>query len=108
MVHDQDRDAVTALQIAQIGQQWRDFSAGVLVDAMQAHERVQDQQARLQSGDRLGETVAIGFAIEAKRWRGNHLNVEIGERDADGFADAVETLADNVQCVLGGVEQDAA
>ena len=55
VMDDEHGDAVAALQLAQVGEQRRDLAAGVLVDAMQAHEGIEDEQARLQSGDGLGE-----------------------------------------------------
>ena len=51
VVDDDDGDAVAALQLAQIGEQRRHLAAGVLIDAMQAHEGIEDEQARLQLGD---------------------------------------------------------
>ena len=56
----------------------------------------------------VGEAVAIGIEIEAEGGRGDDLDVEIGERDAGGLADAIEAASHDVQRVLGGVEQDAA
>jgi hypothetical protein len=41
VVDDDDGDAVAALQLAQIGEQRRDLAAGVLVDAMQAYEGIE-------------------------------------------------------------------
>src|SRR5208283_1308558 len=40
--------------------------------------------------------------------RGDDLDVEIGERDAGGLADAIEAASHDVQRILGGIEQDAA
>ena len=37
------RQRVASLQLAQVGEQRRDLAAGVLVDAMQAHEGIEDQ-----------------------------------------------------------------
>ena len=46
---------------------------------MQAHERIEDEQPRLQPGDGLVETCAVGLEIEAQAGRGDHLDVEFGE-----------------------------
>ena len=59
---------MAALQVAQIGEQRRDFAAGVLVDAVQAHERIEDQQARLELGDGVFEARAVGLADRAAPW----------------------------------------
>jgi hypothetical protein len=46
VVDDGDGDGVAPLQFAQEGEQWGDIAADILVDAMQAHERIEDEQAR--------------------------------------------------------------
>ena len=71
---------------------------------MQADEGIEDEQAWLQSGHGVGEAVAIVIEIEAEGGRGDDLDVEIGERDAGGLADAIEAAFDDVQRVLGGVD----
>ena len=47
VMDDEHGCAMPALQLAQEGQQRGDLAAGVLVDAMEANERIEDQQARL-------------------------------------------------------------
>jgi len=74
---------------------------------VQADERIEDEQAWAERGDGRVEAVAIGGVIEPQRGRSDHLHVEIGERDAGGVADAIETTANEVQGILGGVEQHA-
>jgi hypothetical protein len=54
------------------------------------------------------ETRAIGLEIEAQAGRGDHLDVEVGQGDAGGGTDAFQALTDDVQRVLGGIEQHAA
>ena len=105
---DADGGAVAALQIAQESEQWCDLAGDVFVDAMQAHERVEDQQAWLQPGDGVVETGAVGVEIEPEAWRGNDLDVETGKAHACRGADTVEPPPDDVQRILGGVKQHAA
>ena len=64
VVDDGDGDGVTALQFAQEGEQRRDFAADILIDAMQAHERIEDEQPRLQRA-----TVSSRRARSASRSR---------------------------------------
>jgi hypothetical protein len=75
---------------------------------MQADEWIEDKQPRLQPGDGVVETCAIGVEIEAQAGGGDHLDVEFGESSTGGGIDAFEAAADDVQRVLGGIEQDAA
>ena len=48
VVDDGDGDGVAPLQFAQEGEQRGDVAADILIDAMQAHERIEDQQPRLE------------------------------------------------------------
>ena len=50
----------------------------VFVDAVEPYERIEDEQARLQAGDGLGEVAAVGIQIEPDGGRGDDLNVETG------------------------------
>ena len=74
---------------------------------MQAHEGIEDEQARLQFGDGVVEAPAVGLEIEPHSGCGDDLDVEIGEAEAGGGADAVEPPAHDVERVLGGVKQNA-
>ena len=103
-----DGDGVAALQFAQEGEQWCHIAAGILIDAMQPHERIEDQQPRFQPGDGFLQPCPVGLESEAQTEGGDHLHVEFGENDAGGGADTFETAADDVQGVFGGIEQDAA
>jgi hypothetical protein len=107
MMDDRDGDGVTTLQVTQEGEQRRDLAADILIDAAQAHERIEDERPRLQAGDGLIETCAVGREIEAQTGHGDHLDVEFSETDASGGADALEAAADDVERVLLGIKQHA-
>ncbi len=108
VVDDDHGDGVAALQLAQIGEQRCHLTAGVLIDAMQTHEGIEHQQARLQVGDGVVEASAVGREIQSHGGCGDDLDVEIGKAEAGGGADAVEPPAHDVERVLGGIEQNAA
>src|SRR5271163_3610935 len=107
MMDDRDGDGMTTLQVTQEGEQRRDIAADILVDAVQTHKRIKDKQPRLQPGDGLVEPCAVGLEIEAEAGRGDHLDVEFGEADTGGDADALEAATDDMERVLGGIEQHA-
>ena len=107
VMDDEHGNVMPALQLAQVGEQRGDLAAGVLVDAVETYERIEDEQARLQSGDGLGEVAAVGLQIEPDGGRGDDLDVEIGQRHTGCCRDAFEASAHDVQCVLGGEQQDA-
>jgi hypothetical protein len=99
VMDDEHGNAMPAPQFAQVGEQRGDLAAGVLVDAVETYERIEDEQARLQSGAGLGEVAAVGIQIEPDGGRGDDLDVEIGQRHTGCCRYAFE-------CVLGGKEQD--
>jgi hypothetical protein len=78
VMDDGDGDGVASLQFAQEGEQRCHVAADILIDAMQAHERVEDEQPWLQPGDGLVEAGAVGVEIEAEAGGGDHLDVEFG------------------------------
>ena len=103
---DGDGDGMASLQFAQEGEQRCHVAADVLVDAMQPHEWIEDQEPRPKSGDGLLETRAVGLQIEAQAGRGDHLDVEFGESGTGSGTDTLKAAADDMQRVLGGIEQD--
>src|SRR6185295_12783434 len=105
MMDEHDGNAVSALELAQVREQRGDLAGVVLVDAVQAHERIEDQEPRAQFGDGLGERVAVALDVEPHRGRGDDLDVEVSERATSGARDAREPLAHDVERVLGGEEQ---
>ena len=66
VVDDDDGDPVATLQIAQIGEQRGDLAADVFIDAVQPHEWVEDEQARLQPDDGFVEAGTVGIEVEAQ------------------------------------------
>jgi hypothetical protein len=84
VVDDEHGDGMASLQLAQVGEQRRDLAAGNLVDAVQPHERIEDEQARRQFGDGLGEASSVEIDIEPHGGRGDRLDIEIGKPEACG------------------------
>ncbi len=72
---------------------------------MQTDERVENEQPRTQCGDGVCQAHDVVCEVEPQAWRRYHLNVELFEHHASGAGNPVEALADDVQCVLGRVEQ---
>ena len=62
---------------------------------------------RGRSRSTVSAVLRLDLEVEAQHRHGDDLDIEIGEHHAGGDSDAVEAAADDVQCVLGGVEQDA-
>src|ERR1700675_1269557 len=73
---------------------------------MQADEGVEDEDARAPFGNGHLEAPALALEIEPHGGCGDDLDVEIGEAEAGGGADAVEPPAHDVERVLGGVKQN--
>jgi hypothetical protein len=108
VVDDEHSKGVAALQLAQIGKERGDFGAGVFVDPVQAHEGIEDQQARLQSGNGLLQSDAIGGKVEPKGGGSDDLDIEVAQVDAGSCGDAFQPPAHNRMGILCGIEEDAA
>lgn len=92
-MHEQDGEVEAALELAQVGEQRGDLARCVLVDAMQSDERIEDEELGAQLGDRVSEAVAVALDVDPDRWRGDDVEVEVGEIAAGGERDAGEALA---------------
>ena len=108
VVDEHDGAAEAALQLAQVGEQRRDLGGGVLVDAVQAHEGVEDDEPRPQAFDLLAQARAVGRDVEADDGIDDHVDVEAVQRDLCGCTDSAEASAHDVGRVLGGVQQHGA
>jgi hypothetical protein len=107
VMHEEHGEAVPTLQFPQIREERCDLAARVLIDPVQTHEGIEDQQARLQGGDRLLEELTIPLEIESQRLCGDHLYIEGLELAAGRMTDAFESRPHDVLGILGGVEQHA-
>jgi hypothetical protein len=98
-------ELISPLQFAQQSQRRCNLAAGVLIDAMQAYERIQHQQRRFEFFDGMLEPVPIGLQIQPHGGGGDHLYVQLLQAHLGGDADALEPSAYDVQSVFGRVQQ---
>ncbi len=84
VMHHEHGELVLSLQGAQVREQRGDFAAGVFVDAVQAHGRIEHQEARLQLHDGVFEAGAVSGLIEAYGGGGDDVHVEVFELAVDG------------------------
>jgi len=88
MMHDEDGDVVLALQRAEVAEQCRDFSSIVLVDAVQAHEGIEDEEARRVAAYGVAQARLVPPAIEAEDGHGDDVDGNGGEIELSRAADA--------------------
>ena len=108
MMDQQDGAREAALDVAQEAEDGGDLGDGVLVDAVQAHERVEDDEPGPDALDRLHQALAVRAMVEAQRGHVDDGDVEGLEPGAGGARDALEAGAHDVPGVLGGKQQDRA
>ena len=108
MVDEHDGNGMAALQFAQIGEQRCDLAAGVLIDAVQAYEGIENEQPRLQLGDGLVE--AARSASRSRRRVGAVMTWMSRSASPTPAAAQMPSSRRRTMCegVLGGIEQDAA
>jgi hypothetical protein len=64
-MYEQHGQCISSLQLTQISQQRGDLTAGIFIDAVQAHERIQYQQAGLQPLHGSLQAASIGGLVDA-------------------------------------------
>ena len=107
VVHEQDGGVELALEVAQVREHRRDLGGGVFVDAVQAHERIEHEQRRLQGRDRLAQAILVLGQIQAEGRGGDDLEIEGLKHDASGPGNTRQARAHDVERVFGGEEQHA-
>ena len=95
-----------SLELAQEAEDGGDLGDGVLVDAMQAHQGVEDQQPRSDPLHGLEQPLAVEAMVEAQCGHVDDGDVEGVERGAGGAGDAGQPGAHDMAGVLGGEHQD--
>ena len=108
MVHEHDGGVEAALEVAQEAEDGGDVGDGVLVDAVQAHQGVEDEQSGLDALDGLMQALAVAFEVEAQDRDIDDGDVEGLEPGAGGASDALEAVAHDVPGVLGGEQHHGA
>ena len=107
MMHEGNGGGVIALQAAQIGEQGGDFRGDVLVDGVQTHQRVKQDEVRPEKSHGRLQGLLVLLAIEPQRRHGDDMDIEALEFDACGMGNALETTSDDLRGILGGKQQDA-
>ena len=108
VVHEHDGGVELSLQVAQEAEDGGDLGDGVLVDAMQAHQGVEDEQARGEALDGVVQALAVTVMVEAQCGDVDDGDVEVMEGSGGGLGDAFETAAHEMAGILCGVHQDRA
>jgi hypothetical protein len=109
MVYDADRELKAPLEGAEIGQDGGDLRGGILVDAaMESDEGIEDEDPGLESLDCACQGALIFGGVELEKRGGDHLDVESLEIQLANAADPFEPGADDVEGVLGRVQEDPA
>jgi hypothetical protein len=105
MVDDTDGKAKRALELTQEREHGRDLRRRVLIDAVQAHERIQHHEERSDVLDRGLQLCAILHQVQPQPRGGDDMDGEVVECDLGRAAEALQPCPHQMQRVFGGVEQ---
>ena len=103
---EQDSGLEAALDVAQEAEDGGDLGDGVFVDAVQADQGVEDDEAGADALHRFHQAPAVRAMIEPQRGHIDDRDVEGLEPGAGGARDTLEPGAHDVTGVLGGEQQD--
>jgi hypothetical protein len=92
-------------ELAQGREHGRDLGGVILVDALKANVRVQDEQLGSVACEGLSKPVEMLFAVEPERRLEDELDVESVEVCSASTSDAVDALADLFRRVLGSIDE---
>lgn len=105
VVDDEHGDVVRALHLTQEGEHGAHLGRAVLIDAVQAHERVEHEQSWAERGERRVQALLIALEIESQARRRDDVDRESLERQPARRAQAAQALLDDSRRVLGEVDQ---
>lgn len=105
VVDDGDGEVVGSLQVAQIAEYGSYIGGLVFVDAVEAHERIEQEQARCVSPHRLGEALLVAEQIEPHRRCCDDADRKSDEVETSVTAEPFEALLDDGRGVFGHVDQ---
>jgi len=105
-MHDEDGGIELTLKRAQVSEDRGDRAGVVLVDAMNADEGIENDEARGVAPDGIAKACLIAPAIETKRRGGDDVDRSGGEIELSRAADAGEACLHGGGRVLSHVEEN--
>jgi hypothetical protein len=93
VMDDEHGDVELALEGAEVAEQGGDLAGVVLVDAVQAHERVEHEQPGCEAANGSAQARLVASAIEAKDRNGDDVDRRAGQLEAARATDALTTGA---------------
>ncbi len=107
-MHYRDGQVLGPLQLTQERQQLSDIAGVVLVSTVQPHQRVENEQARLDPLDGLCEPEPIVLEIESQTGGGDDVDGDVVDLEAAVLAEPGETLTHQRGVIFGKVHQGVA
>ncbi len=105
-MHEHHRQVEFPLKRTNVGQQPGHFAGVVLVDAVQPHQGVQQQQPRAEPLGRFLELPAVCIVVEPQRGGGDHMDLHLLQSQTAMPCHSFHALPHDRQRVLGQVDQD--
>ena len=100
MVDEDDGEPEGAFEFAQVTEEFGDLHAVVLIDAVQAHEGIEDEETWLDASHGLLQSLAIDALVQAEDRLGDDMQVEPVHLEASALAEAFESVTDIGEGVL--------
>jgi hypothetical protein len=105
VVDEEDGDVEGAGEVAEGGEDGRDFGGVVFVGALEADVGVEDEKAGAPVCESETEALDVLRAIDPEGRLDDEAEVEVAEGGAAGLAEIFDALADLEGCVFGGVDE---
>jgi hypothetical protein len=108
VMNDDDGEVVSTLALSQEREEVGDIAGQILVLAMKAHQRIEQEQSRPDLLYRVIEPPAIALEIESESRGGDDVDGKRGEIEVALTAESSETLPDEGGMILGEIDEHGA
>jgi hypothetical protein len=105
VVDEDEGELVTAVDVSQVSQQARDIAGAVLIQAVQTHQRVQEQQLGFECLQGLLQSAAVALEVQAEAGGGDDVEIEAAQGESSVPAQLIDAVADVGERVLGEVDK---
>ena len=93
VVDEDDGDIMLTIELAQEAEQPGDVGGTVFVQAVEPHERIEQQQLGLQGGEGVVQGVSVLLQVEAQAGGGDDVEIESNQRQVSVLTQLVNAIA---------------
>jgi hypothetical protein len=106
MMDDDDSEVEGTLEFTKVSEDRGDVGRGVFIDAVESNKGVENQEPWSKLFGRVTQPFLVLSGVESERSGGDDLNVELSEVEICELTDTLESSANDLRRILGGIEEN--